>query len=802
MADGAADVAIDGAGAATMAGSGSGSGDRDGSGIGKVCVIGAGTMGAGIAAQVANAGCPVLLLDIVRDENDRDAVAKGAVGKMLKTEPAPFMSKAAAALVETGNIEDHLDQVRECDWVIEAIVEKLDIKRDLYARLEPLLGEDAAVSSNTSTIPLAQLVEGRSPAFQRAFLITHFFNPPRYMRLLEIVAGPDSDPALVARVRDFADRRLGKSIVDAKDTPGFIANRVGTFWIQAALNAAFDLGLSVEEADAIAGKPMGVPKTGVFGLVDLVGVDLMPYLQRSLTESLPETDPYHAIARDIPLIGKMIEEGYTGRKGKGGFYRLNREGGQKLKESVDLGSGRYVKSMPAAALPGAAGKGDLNALIDLPGKHGAFAWAVLGQTLSYAAGLLPEAAADIQAIDDAMKLGYNWKFGPFELIDRIGVTRLVERLRAENMTVPPVLELAEGRSFYRVEAGRRQFLGLDGQYHDIVRPEGVLLLEDIKLGATPIMKNGSAALWDIGDGVACLEFTGKMNALDGEVMTLIGEAAAHVTQRMKALVIYNEATNFSAGANLGLAMFAVNIAAWGEIEKLVAGGQQALKALKYAPFPVVAAPSGLALGGGCEVLLHADAIEAHSESYIGLVETGVGIIPGWGGCGEMIARWQAMPGAAQGPMPAVARVFEIVSVATVAKSAAEARELGFLRQSDQITMNRDRLLANAKARALALVDGYAPPEPPCFHLPGPAGKAALDLAVEGFRSRGIASEHDARVAMSLATILTGGDTDPLDETSEERLLELERREFMALAREPASQARIEHMLETGKPLRN
>ncbi len=770
--------------------------------IRKVCVIGAGTMGAGIAAQVANAGVPVLLLDIVRDENDRDAVASGAVAKMLKTDPAPFMGKAPAKLVETGNIEDHLARVGECDWVIEAIVEKLSIKRDLYARLEPLLAEGAAISSNTSTIPLAQLVEGRSEEFRRGFLITHFFNPPRYMRLLEIVAGADSDPALVGKVRDFADRRLGKSIVDAKDTPGFIANRVGTYWIQAALNAAFDLGLTVEEADAIAGKPMGVPKTGVFGLVDLVGVDLMPYLQTSLTASLPETDPYHAIARELPLITRMIEEGYTGRKGKGGFYRLNREGGQKLKESVDLGSGRYARSMAAAPLPGAAGKGDLNALIDLPGKHGAFAWAVLGQTLTYAAGLVPQAAEDVRAVDDAMKLGYNWKYGPFELIDRIGVTRFVERLRADGMAVPPVLELADGRSFYRIEDGRRQFLGLDGDYHDIVRPEGVMLLEDIKLGAKPLMKNGSAALWDIGDGVACLEFTGKMNALDGEVMKLIGEAVEHVAREMKALVVYNEGSNFSAGANLGLAMFAVNIAAWSEIEKLVAGGQEAYKALKYAPFPVVAAPSGLALGGGCEVLLHADAIQAHAESYIGLVETGVGIIPGWGGCGEMISRWEARPGRPNGPMPAVAKVFEIVSTATVAKSAAEARELGFLQADDAITMNRDRLLADAKARALALVDGYAPPEPPVFRLPGPGGKAALELAVEGFRARGIATEHDERVAASLATVLTGGEADLIDEVSEERMLELERREFMALAREPRSQARIEHMLETGKPLRN
>ncbi|MDR6509948.1 3-hydroxyacyl-CoA dehydrogenase [Novosphingobium capsulatum] len=768
--------------------------------IRKVCVIGAGTMGAGIAAQVANAGVPVLLLDIVRDPANRNAVAQGALDRLAKAEPAAFMSKRAAKLVEVGNIEDDLPRVAECDWVIEAIVERLDLKHALYEKLEGVRRPGTAVSSNTSTIPLEQLIAGRGEGFARDFLITHFFNPPRYMRLLEVVAGPASDAALVAKVSDFADRALGKTVVRAKDTPGFLANRVGTFWIQQAINAAIDLGLSVEEADAVVGKPMGVPKTGVFGLVDLVGIDLMPHLKASLTATLPEDDAYRAIAIDHPLIMKMIADGYTGRKGKGGFYRLNREAG-KRKEAIDLATGEYRAAAKPPSLPGAVFK-DLKALVGLPGKLGAYAWAVLAPTLSYAASLVPSASDDIVAIDVAMKLGYNWKSGPFELIDKLGTAAFAERLKAEGKPVPAIVELAAGRPFYRVEAGKRQALGLDGEYHDVARAAGVVLLEDIKLAAKPLLKTASAALWDVGDGVAALEFTGKMNALDAEVMKLIGQAIPLVAEKFKGLVIYNEGSHFSAGANLGLALFAMNIAAWGEIEKLVAGGQQAMKALKYAPFPVVGAPSGMALGGGCEVLLHCDAIQAHAESYIGLVECGVGLVPGWGGNGELLDRWRHNPALPKGPMPAVAKVFETVSTATVSKSAAQAIELGFLRPTDQVTMNRDRLLADAKARVLALAEGYQPPEPPVFRLPGAGGKAALDMAVQGFRARGMATPHDEVVSGALARILTGGDADLIDTVTEDELLAAERREFTSLVRNPATQARIEHMLKTGKPLRN
>ena len=772
-------------------------------GIKKVCVIGSGTMGAGIAAQVANAGVPVLLLDIVPKEGtDRDAIAKGAVAKMLKTDPAPFMSKKAARLVEVGNIEDHLGKAGECDWIVEAIVERLDIKQSLYEKLEKVKKPGAAVSSNTSTIPLANLVEGRSDQFKRDFLITHFFNPPRYMRLLEIVTGAHTDEALATRVEDFADRAMGKRVIRAKDTPGFIANRLGTYWLAVAVNAAMDLGVTVEEADQIGGAPMGVPKTGIFALIDLVGVDLMPLLAKSLSSTLPEGDPYFDTVRPMPLVDKMIAEGFTGRKGKGGFYRLDKgAGGKRTKLALDLATGEYRPEQKPEKLPGKADK-DLAALVTLPGKAGEYAWTILGHVLSYAAKLVGEAADDIVAIDDAMKLGYNWKFGPFELIDRLGPGKLAERLAAEGRPVPALLKSAGTNPFYRIENGKRQYLSADGAYRDVVRAEGVVLLEDIKRGSEPLMKNGSASLWDIGDGVAAIEFTGKMNALDEEVIKLINLAIPIVKAQFKALVIYNEGSNFSAGANLGLALFAVNIAAWSEIEKTIAGGQQAFKALKYAPFPVVAAPAGLALGGGCEICLNSDAIQAHAETYIGLVECGVGLVPGWGGNGEMLHRWQTAKTMPRGPMPAVAKVFQTVSTATVAKSAAEAKEHLFLRESDGITMNRDRLLADAKAKALSMVDGYAPPEPPVFKLPGESGRVGLAMAVRDFQKKGVATAYDGVVADRLAEVLTGGEADLIDTVTEEQLLKLERKAFLASVKDPRTQARVEHMLTTGKPLRN
>jgi 3-hydroxyacyl-CoA dehydrogenase len=536
--------------------------------------------------------------------------------------------------------------------------------------------------------------------------------------------------------------------------------------------------------------------------MDLVGIDLMPHVNASMAGTLPPTDRFHAKNRPIPLIGKLIETGYTGRKGKGGFYRMTKAGGKRVMETLDLATGQYRAEAPADLPEIAAAGKDLRKLFEAPGKIGAYSWSVMGHTLAYAASLIPEATDEIDAIDEAMRLGYNWRWGPFELIDMVGADWLIERLRADDIAIPPMLEKAAGRGFYRVENGTRQRLGQDGQYQDIVRPEGVLMLEDIKRGAAPVLKNASASVWNIGDGVLCFEFTSKSNSLDDQIMALLGKAIGLVKKDFRALVIYNEGGNFSVGANLGLALFAANMAAWMQIDSMIATGQETMQKLKYAPFPVVSAPAGLALGGGCEILLHSSAVQAHAETYAGLVECGVGVVPGWGGCKEMLGRWATDPNMPKGPMPATAKVFEMVSTAKVAKSAAEAREMGILRKTDRITMNRTRLLADAKARALELAKDYKAPEPREIVLPGPSGRIALNLAVDGFAKTGMATKHDVVVAGELAKVLTGGDTDVLDTVSETKLLELERASFMRLLKTSATLARIEHTLETGKPLRN
>lgn len=774
--------------------------------IKKAAVIGAGVMGSGIAAQIANAGGEVLLLDIVpKGAADRDILAKSAVEKMLKTDPAPLMHPKNAKRIRTGNTEDHLKDIADCDWIIEAVLENLEIKQNLYKRIEEFRKADAVVSSNTSSIPLHLLTEGRTEGFQKHFLITHFFNPPRYMRLLEIVTSAKTDPEAAKRIEAYCDIALGKGIVHCHDTPGFIANRIGAFWLQAGMNEAFNLGITVEEADAVMSRPAGIPKTGIFGLLDLVGIDLMPHLAQSLLSTLPSTDNYAAIHRDFDLVGKMIAEGYTGRKGKGGFYRLNKQDGKKIKESINLKTGDYAPSEKASPPALAAFKKDgLRGLVSSPDPAGQYAWQVLSQTLCYAADLAGEIADDIYAIDQAMKLGYNWEKGPFELMDTLGTKWLVDRLAREERDIPALLKDVHGKNFYQVKDGALHYFGLDDKYHPVERAAGVLLLEDIKRRADAVEQNDSAALWDIGDGVLCLEFTAKMNALDLDVMAMIRSAIDLITAdgRYKALVIYNEGGNFSAGANLAKALAVVDEGNWPAIENLITAGQQAYRALKFAPFPVIGAPSGLALGGGCEILLHCDGIEAHAETYCGLVEVGVGIIPGWGGCKEMLLRHHKHRRAG-GPVPPLAGAFETIGLAKVAKSAAEARQLLFLKDTDGITMNRDRLLANAKARALKLAENYAPPEEEELNLPGPAGQLALMMAVNGLAHAGKATPHDVTVATELTGVLSGGKGgDVTKSLSEEDLLTLELEGFMRLVKTPETRARIDHMLNTGKALRN
>ncbi len=764
-------------------------------------VIGAGVMGSGIAAHLANAGIPVLLADA------RPGAAAAAVTGMLRAEPAPFMHPEAARLVTTADLPAALDRLGDADWIVEAVTENAEIKADLYRAVDPVRKPGSLVSSNTSTIPLSKLIAGQSDRFASDFLISHFFNPPRYMRLLELVAGPATRPEAVAALTDFADRRLGKGVVMCRDTPGFIANRIGAFWLQAAINAAFDLGLTVEEADAVCGRPLGLPKTGVFGLLDLIGLDLLPHVTGSLAAALAPGDGFLALLREQPLLTRLIRDGYTGRKGKGGFYRLDRQpDGSRAKLALDLASGTYRPTVKASLDSVQAVRAGLPALFEHADRGGAYARAVMLPTLAYAAERVPDVSDDIDAIDRALRLGYNWKYGPFELIDRLGTGWFADRLAAEGLPVPPLVTAAGGRPCYRADHGALQRLSAAGTYRPVVRPAGVLLLSDLKRQSPPVARNPSAALWDLGDGVLCLEFTSKMNTLDPQVFAMIDTALNRIGDgrgTLKALVIYNEGENFSVGANLGLAMILYNVGLWDEIAVRIAEGQRCYLALRDAPFPVVAAPSGLALGGGCELLLYSDAVQAHAESYIGLVETGVGVLPAWGGCTALLARHSQEPGRPGGPMPPIAQAFETIALAKVSRSADDARRLKYLRPGDGITMNRDRLLAEAKARALALAQDYHPPAPaPRLALPGPSGRLALALQVTALQLQGKATAHDGVVADAVATVLTGGDTDLTETIGEAELLALERREFMKLVRTPATLDRIDHVLATGKPLRN
>jgi 3-hydroxyacyl-CoA dehydrogenase len=766
--------------------------------IGKVGVIGAGVMGAGIAAQCANAGIPVILLDIVPGGAER------AIQAMLRADPAPFMQRSAAGLVTPGDLETDLGLLADCDWICEAIVERPDAKRALYARLAGVRKPGSIISSNTSTIPLGALVSEADESFARDFLITHFFNPPRYMRLLEVVQGPQTCADAVAAITEFADRTLGKTVIPCKDRPGFIANRIGGQWMQSAINHAFAMGLTIEEADALMSRPIGVPKTGVFGLLDLVGIDLMPHVAASMKASLPPDDAYVQGLREHPLIARLIAEGRTGRKGgKGGFYTRRRDAaGASAKYAIDLATGEdrpeRKPRLESLALR------DLRRLAEHPDRGGRYMRAVLLDLLGYAAALVPEIADSIADVDAAMRLGYNWKWGPFELIDKLGARWLAEALRAEGRPVPPLLDQVGAGGFYRVQEGVLEYFSPDGAFRPVPRAPGVLLLSDVKRRSRPLARNGGASLWDIGDDVACLEFHTKMNALDPDILAMIGQAIAMGKKgAFKALVIYNEDENFSVGANIGLALFAANIAAWGEIEGMIEQGQKAMTALRAAPFPVVGAPSGMALGGGCEVLLHCAAVQAHAESYIGLVEVGVGLIPGWGGCTTMLRRWAENPKAPRGPMPPVAKAFEMISTAQVAKSAFEAKGMLLLRPTDGITMNRDRLLADAKARALSMVAGYAPPDAAKpMRLPGATGRGALSMAVQQQVLMGRATPHDVVVCEHLAQTLTGGKKDHTDEITDAEVMKLERQSFMALLKTPGTLARVEHMLETGRPLRN
>ena len=783
--------------------------------IEKVAVIGAGVMGSGIAAHVANAGFNVTLLDIVPEgAENRNIIAETAVKKMLKPvklgSPTPLMHKNNSKRITIGNIEDNLNLISDADLIIEVVLEKLKIKHDVFKKIDKIRKKNSIITSNTSTIPRKLLVKGMPKSFSKDFMITHFFNPPRYLRLLEIVADKEVDKSKINLVTKFCDINLGKEVVVCNDTPGFIGNRIGTYWTLIGMVEALKLGLTVEEADAIMGRPIGAPKTGIFGLGDVVGLDLIPHVTESMSSNLPKNDMYNIGIKEQEKLGidlilsKMISDGYTGRKGKGGFYRLNQDSGKRIKESRNLKTGEYSKATKKVGLESVkAAKKGLRSLVKHKDKGGEYAWKVLSKTLTYAASLVPEITDNIVNVDLAMKNGFLWKKGPFEMLDDLGPSWFSSRILDEGMKIPSLLESIGEGTFYQSEKDSVKYFETNGKYSLLKKPDGHLTVSEVKLGKKPIFKNPSASLWDMNDGIILVEFHSKMNSMDPLIMEALTEAADLCeAKKYKGIVIGNDGANFSAGANLGLSSFVTNVGAWEEAEKFVMGGQLAFMMLKHGNFPVVGASSGLAIGGGCEVLLACDAVQAHSESYMGLVEVGVGLVPAWGGCKEMITRWNNDPRQPKGPMANITKIFQNVGTAKVATSAQEAKEMNLLREEDQITMNRSRVLYDAKQLCLAMIKDYEAPLPKEHHLPGPSGKATLDLAVQDLVKAGHATPHDIVVTKELSYILCGGDTDPTETVSDDKILEMERNGIIKLMKTEGTMDRVEHMLTTGKPLRN
>lgn len=772
--------------------------------IKKAAIIGAGTMGSGIASHLANAGVPVVLLDVaVRGDGPVNKLAEGAVQRMLKSSPPAFMHPDNAKLITTGNIDDDLARIADVDWIAEAVVERIEIKKALYQLIDAVRRPGSIVSSNTSTIPLAMLTEGMPESLKRDFCITHFFNPVRYMRLLEIVSGPDTRAAGVETLAQFCDEALGKGVVKCRDTPGFLGNRVGVFALQAGIVEAARAGLTVEEADAIMGRPMGIPKTGVFGLYDLIGLDLMLDVVASLRDALADDDPFQEIADGIPWVTELVARGCTGNKGGAGFYRERRENGKRRREALDLATGRYrpaLRPQPAAVVAGETA--GLRALVEYPDKFGRFAWRVLARTLSYAASLLPQVGTSIAPIDEAMKLGYSWTRGPFEMIDALGVDWFRERLRADGIAVPRILEMLDAPALYRAAGDHMEHFGYDGRFHALTRAPGVLRLGDIKGTRLPVIENDAASLWDIGNGIACLEFHTKANALVPDSMTLLRESLYVVEKNFIAMLVHNDAPHFSVGFNLEFALAQARTGAWHGLDAALREFQETTMAIKYARFPVVAAPAGTSLGGGFEVLLHCDALQAHANIVLGLVETLVGLVPSGGGCKELLRRWCGDAPDIDAIIAGALRVFELVGMGKTATSPVEGEPYRFFLPRDRSSMNRDRLLTEAKARVVEMASGYAPPEQAGVPAAGPAGRQAMLETLDALHERGIATAHDRVVGKHLAEILCGGGARAGDLVSEEELCALERAAFIALAKTPATVARIEHMLAEGRPLRN
>lgn len=767
--------------------------------IEKAAVIGAGTMGIGIAGQLANAGVEVVLLDLPGESGNRNAVAERAMARLQDSRQPGLLHADRLALITPGNIEDDLHKLGAVDWIAEAVVERLEVKRDLYRQIDAVRKSGSIVSSNTSTIPISVLVEGMPESFCAEFAITHFFNPVRYMRLLELVRGESTRAEVIDCLARFNDQRMGKGVVMCRDTPGFLGNRVGVFAIQTALHEAFRMGLAPEEADAIFGRPMGIPKTGVFGLYDLIGIDLMSDVALSLASILPAGDAFHDVAGEIPLMKRLIAEGRIGNKSDGGFYRQLRGGG---KETLDFDSFSYRQHDTDKPSVAVAAEQDGNLLVLLEGndRYGRYAWKVLSQTLCYACELVPEVNESLLAIDDAMKLGYNWQQGPFELIDEIGTGTFAARLEAEGLRIPPLLATADGRPFYRVFEGTLQHLHADGKYQPLVRPAGVRRFAEERQSLTASIENDVSSYFVLPDKTGLIEFHSKGNTLNDDSMQLIASAVKHASRQHMPIVLHNDAQHFSCGVNLQFVEDAIAREDWQGIDEFLHRFQQTVLALRDAPVPVVAAPSGLSIGGGFEVLLHTDKVIYHANSVTGLVESLVGLVPGGGGVKEMLYRCAALEGdVGKGAW----RAWQTVGFGRTAQSPLQAADLGMFRNGvDTFEMNRDRLLERAVEAAHALQTNYRPTRRAPLVAPGRPLREEMISWLGTAREKGDITAHDVTTGTEIAMIVSGGDVAAGTVLQEQDFLDLERRAFVTLAKTPETRARIRYMLSFGTPLRN
>jgi 3-hydroxyacyl-CoA dehydrogenase len=802
--------------------------------IEKAVVLGAGTMGSRIAAHFANAGLPCTLLDIVPNlpanapAADRNKIVRAGLDAAKKSRPAAFFKAALAEKITIGNFEDDLARCAEADWIIEVVAEDLEIKRKLLARVAQFRKPGAIVTTNTSGLPVRLIAEGMNEEFQQHWAGTHFFNPPRYLKLVEVIPGPKTSSDVIETLSEFCDRRLGKGVVVAKDTPNFIANRIGTFSMLNALRLMSTLGMTVEEVDACTGPAVGWPKSATFRTADIVGLDVLVHVVKNIYETAPD-DESREMYRVPAFVEEMTKRGWLGDKTGQGFYKKVKGEGEKEILTLDVNTLEYRPRQRPKFGSLEMGKAiedtreRLRSLVGpvLDGQKGdkaqQFLWGGLSGMCLYAARRVPEISDSIVDVDRAMRWGFGWELGPFELMDAIGVKAFVGKVQKEGRALPAVIEkvLASGRNgFYESEKGTVTVFDVaSGGVKKVEEPKGVIILKSLKDAGREVERNSGASLIDLGDGVVCCEFHAKMNAIGADLIAMMHKGLKRLETDFDAMVIANQAANFSVGANVMLVLVAAQEQEWDELHMAVKQFQNINLAIKYAPKPVVAAPQGMALGGGCEVSLHAARTQAAAEAYLGLVETGIGLIPGGGGTKEMLIRAneRAAGGEDLDLFHALKPVFEAIAMAKVGTSAEECRDLGYLRREDGVSMNRDRLVADAKEIALALVrSGYQPlaaswqegAQTTQIKVLGEQFLAGAKLAIHMMMRGGYASEYDAHVGRKLANILAGGALTVPQLVSEQYVLDLEREAFVSLCGEKKTQERIAHTLKTGKPLRN